>query len=251
MKYTLCLVALVFGYLGAMAQEAPSDPAQALDQLEKKWDDLKAFRATYSGKVPTVQPDGRLLMVESSGTLAMLKHDGTMKYRLNQKVSVLNPDGTPQSTSRTITLYDGKRTYVSNDIAGSKSVVILSPESEAVRIPLDARALVASLGEAGNVSLAPEEEINGVSTYVFEGGPTAGPTAEITEAAKMRVYVDKDTGVPIQWVLLNAAGETVAEGRYTDIELNPDLEPEQFEFEVPVGATVIDMTAPEGAPESP
>ena len=248
----VCLFAIILvGASSGFAQNTSLGPAEALDKLEKTWDSLESFRAVYSGTVAALQPNGQTLDVQSSGKLEMLKEKGKMKYRLNQQISVLNPDGTPQSTNRSVTLYDGERTYVINDVAGSKSVMILSPEVEAGRIPLDARALLARLQELGEVMLLDDQEIDGVSTYVFEGSPPRNNAAETSGAAKMRVYVDKATGIPSRWVLLNAKGDTVAEGHYTDIELNPELNPAQFVFELPVGATVIDMTAPAGTPGKP
>ncbi len=234
----------------AAAQDAPSDPTAALQELEKKWDDLNSFRAEYTATLPATQGQDQITLVESHGQLEMLKEKGTMKYRLDQKVEVLNAAGAAESTSRTVTLFDGERTYVMTDASGSKSVMVLSPENVASRIPLDARALLARLGELGDVRLAADEDINGLSTYVFEGSPLLpnGPP-ETQEGAKMRVNVDKATGIPVQWVMVDAHGATVAHGGYSSIELNPELDPKQFVFEVPVGATVIDMT--NAAPTEP
>lgn len=251
MRSTRHTIAIVLACAVATAQDAPMDAASAFDQLEKKWDDLDALRANYTSTMPSMQPDGNVFTVQAEGTLEMKKQKRMLTYRLDQNISVLNPDGAVQSTSRTVTLFDGQRTYVANDIAGSKSVLILSPEVESSRIPLDARSLLVTLRKLGELTLAPDEAINGIDTFAFEGAPIVDKASETKGAAKMRVNIDKTTGVPIHWKLLSAAGETVAEAHYTDIEINPDLDPALFVFQVPVGAAVIDMTATEGAPAKP
>lgn len=245
MKYAVCIVVGLWLPLASVGQEP--DPAKhALETLEKTWESLKAFRAVYTSRTPDAE--GRT--VESSGKLEMLRHDGTMKYRLNQAVSVLNNDGTPQSTSRTVTLYDGTRTYVSSDVAGAKSITILDPDREAERIPLDARALLMDLQEAGALALANENGVDAAGTLIFQGTPSGGSLAQRSGAVTMQVHVDSTTGIPLRWVYLDDDGNRVAEGRYTEVEFNPELSPADFVFEVPVGATVVDETDREQQPDT-
>jgi outer membrane lipoprotein-sorting protein len=252
MKITLITCLLIVMCLPATAQEPPPDLSSALAQLEKRWQDLKSFRATYSTRMAGVRAAGSRLPIEATGQLDVLKDKKVIKYRLTQEVSVLNPDGTTQSKTRKITLHDGLHTYVMTDLAGAKSILVMSPESEAGMMPVDAQSLLDNLREIGDIKLLPREIHDGVAAYVFEGAPLLPNDApEATDAARMRLYVDEATGVPLRWVLLDTAGQPVAEGGYADIVLNPKLDPEQFVFEPPVGATIIDMRAPGAGQAAP
>ena len=247
----LLIAVMVCG--AAVAQDAPADATSALQEQEKKWEDLKSFRAEYSSVMPAAQGQGGSANVHAVGQLEMLRVKDVMKYRLDQKVSVLDSQGNAESTNRTITLYDGERTYVMTDVAGSKSVMVLSAENEASRIPLDAQSLLARLRELGDVRVAANGDVQGMPTYVFEGAPLLpNGLPEVNEATTMQVHLDKATGVPVHWVIQDAHGAMIAEGRYTKLEVNPKLDPAQFKFEVPVGATVIDMNqAGQNEPASP
>ena len=101
---------------------------------------------------------------------------------------------------------------------------------------------------AADVELLGEETIAGRQAYKLEASPKEDSATRVFPGnGTATVWVDKD-----QWIVLKATYVASAFGQGTlevqSFELNPGLSGELFAFEVPEGATVVDVEAQEPVP---
>jgi outer membrane lipoprotein-sorting protein len=84
-----------------------------------------------------------------------------------------------------------------------------------------------------------EEDLDGVPTYILEFTPKEDAETELPIDGKGTLWVDQE-----RWIALQAhfSGDLVGEGlmRVRSLELNPGVSDEQFRFEIPEGAHIID-----------
>jgi len=102
--------------------------------------------------------------------------------------------------------------------------------------------------DVSDVELVGEEEIAGRETYKLTLSPKEGTETEIYPGGgTATLWVDKE-----QWIVLKAAYEGGTFGKGTmevqSFELNPGLADDLFQFEVPEGATVVDVKAQQPSP---
>jgi outer membrane lipoprotein-sorting protein len=101
---------------------------------------------------------------------------------------------------------------------------------------------------ATDVELVGEETVAGREAYKLEANPKEDAEQQFFPGnGTATVWVDKD-----QWIVLKATYEAGAFGRGSmevqSFELNPGLSADLFAFEVPEGATVVDVEAQEPVP---
>jgi outer membrane lipoprotein-sorting protein len=53
--------------------------------------------------------------------------------------------------------------------------------------------------------------------------------------------VAKDSGIQVRSILMDADGDPVLTTNYSDITVNPELDPKRFDYTPPPGVEVIDM----------
>ncbi|MCQ1534129.1 outer membrane lipoprotein-sorting protein [Methanosarcina sp. KYL-1] len=93
-----------------------------------------------------------------------------------------------------------------------------------------------------NVSLLGVEEIDGRSAYLLEANPKEEEKGmRLIEG--MRLWVDKETWMPLRYETYDINGDPVIELEISDLEVNQGIPDSEFVFEVPEGATVrtVDM----------
>lgn len=103
---------------------------------------------------------------------------------------------------------------------------------------------------ATDVELLGEETVAGREAYKLEASPKEDGTEHLFPGnGTATVWVDKD-----QWIVLKATYVASAFGQGTlevqSFELNPGLSSDLFAFEVPEGATVVDVEAQQPVPLS-
>ncbi|MBI1826743.1 MAG: outer membrane lipoprotein carrier protein LolA [Planctomycetes bacterium] len=85
------------------------------------------------------------------------------------------------------------------------------------------------------VNLIYGEHINGVPMTVFETIPEEGNT-------KTRNFFDPNTGIRMQIEQLDAAGQATVTITLSEIKVNPELDTDVFQYEVPEGFEFVDET---------
>ena len=94
------------------------------------------------------------------------------------------------------------------------------------------------------IRYAGNESVDGKNLRIFDAVPELNPTyAQLPSApARVRVYVDPQDGLTRLVKIYDASDAEIITQQFTGLEVNPDLEDARFEFVVPAGAHVIDMT---------
>ncbi|WP_440946767.1 outer membrane lipoprotein-sorting protein [Methanosarcina sp. T3] len=95
-----------------------------------------------------------------------------------------------------------------------------------------------------DVSLLGVKEIDGRPTYLLETSPK-GEEEGFKLADGMRIWVDKETWMPLRYEMYDSDGDLVIELEIRDLEINTGIPDSEFVFEVPEGATVktVDLDA--------
>ncbi len=154
-----------------------------------------------------------------------------------------------------VSVTDGERAWLYHP---GENVVVTGAlgDLESDEIPVDPQQVI-QLMEEGiqwamdnfDVELAGEEELDGVATYKLEFTPREGEDypMPIPMDAKATLWVEKE-----RWIALQAHvdGSSFGEGwvRVRSFEFNIGLDDELFQFEIPEGAEVIDVTDMEPVP---
>jgi outer membrane lipoprotein-sorting protein len=154
------------------------------------------------------------------------------------------------SLQGSVLVVDGQQTWYYEP---SSNRVLVGPTGQ-IETPLP-QELIAGLQEvvqqvldATDVALEREEEVAGRMAYVLTASPKEESGQELFPGnGTATLWVDKE-----QWIVLQATYEAGAFGSGTlqvrSFELNPGIDEGFFAFEVPEGATVVDMTANEPTP---
>jgi hypothetical protein len=103
------------------------------------------------------------------------------------------------------------------------------------------KAMFEQLQKDRNLKLLPDEKIGGKDAYVIQSTPKK-PQDGTTE--KHTYYFDKQSGVLVQSVSESKSEQSKSNVTFTltEMKLNPDLKPELFEFKLPDGVQLMDMT---------
>lgn len=115
------------------------------------------------------------------------------------------------------------------------------------------------LAESYDVELKGSDTVGGNAVYVIEGqakdafkealDQATGDTANATGLSfdRVRIHIDKKTGLNRRLAYLTGAGETVMTMDYSNIEVNPELDDGFFVYTPEEGVVVTDMTNMVGA----
>ncbi|AKB76853.1 hypothetical protein MSHOH_0370 [Methanosarcina horonobensis HB-1 = JCM 15518] len=88
-----------------------------------------------------------------------------------------------------------------------------------------------------DVSLLGMEEIDGRPAYLLETSPKEEEEG-FKLADGMKIWVDKETWMPLRYEMYDSDGDLVMELEIHDLEINTGIQDSEFVFEVPEGATV-------------
>lgn len=81
------------------------------------------------------------------------------------------------------------------------------------------------------------EEIDGRPAYLLETSPKEEEEG-FKLADGMKIWVDKETWMPLRYEMYDSDGDLVMELEIHDLEINTGIQDSEFVFEVPEGATV-------------
>lgn len=89
-----------------------------------------------------------------------------------------------------------------------------------------------------NVSLQGIEEIDGRTAYVLEAEPETENEEEYNLFSRTKMWVDKETWMPLRNEMYDSKGNLVIETEMSDLEINTEIPDSEFKFEVPEGAEI-------------
>ncbi|MBU0718360.1 MAG: hypothetical protein KJ749_08935 [Planctomycetes bacterium] len=235
-------VLIVAGLFGLLAAAAPGRAGDTLETVEKRLlkqsQQVTALTAKVSmeSRMDSSVASGK---GRSSGTFACRrKGEKLLVYtQFESTMEMANPsDGKPKEVILSVTrIDDGEFTYRLVDRQGQQQATKTKAANTLGPLP---EMVFKFLHQHHRLKVLPEDSIDGQPAVVIEGTPKVSAPGR----GKVMSFFSKDTGIVQKMQTYDDKGGIVATIRYTDIELNPKIDPERFVFKVPAGVEVTDQT---------
>jgi outer membrane lipoprotein-sorting protein len=224
------------------AAEEPTLDAVA-EQIAAAWEKVNSYTAkmTAEGNIPM----GPLsVTTAASGSVEFMIVDEIPRFRMEivNKMGGNMPLLGGGMEQKALSVFNGEIVYSEMEAMGRKKYTKATPKADDERSPVGGRSMVEKIRKRGEVRLLPDEQVNGVDSYVLELKPDkAGRQEGPIKPELIRFYVAKDSGIQVRSILMDADGDPVLTTNYSDITVNPELDPKRFDYTPPPGVEVIDM----------
>ncbi len=225
----------------ARAEEQTLD--SITDHIATAWEKVKSYSADMT--MDATVPMGPVsVSSKGTGTVEFMLIDDKPKFRMEMQNKLggnmpLMGGGMEQHI---ISVYNGDMIYGEMEAMGMKKYTKAKPKADDTQSPVGGKSLIEKMRKQGEVKLLPDEQVNGLDTYVLEVKPNnAGQQEGPVKAELMRFYIAKDSGIQVRTVAMNAEGSPVLTIDYANLKVNPEIDPKRFDFMPPPGADVIDM----------
>lgn len=178
---------------------------------------------------------GMTMKMVGSGTMAyMIKGD---KYFSRQEMNIKTEmgEGMPTMEQSMLTIADGEFYYTLSEQMGQKMATKTEIDPKSMAVPTKESFEV--MAESATLKVLPDATVDGRNAWVIEATPKQGGAE-----GKTITYYDQDTGLMIKMVMMKPDGTPMTTMKATNIKTNVDIAADKFEFNVPEGVTVQDMT---------
>jgi outer membrane lipoprotein-sorting protein len=174
---------------------------------------------------------------ESRGRYEFARKPGKtlLRVQMDSVITTVTDGQERQRKASLLRIEDGRFTYKLYEQNGqkrafkSKAGDLLGP---------DPKVTFAALRKNQVISLLPDESLDGQAVYVIE----ARAKYPTEETGVSRLYFAKDTGTMLKIVSYAKDGRVTQTIQYSNIELNPKIDPQRFVFKVPEGVELTDKT---------
>lgn len=234
----MSLVAL--GLLSAgFARGAELDTA--IKELVEAHAKVKSYRATVKSSENVIFDNGNVLESNTTGKVEWMRKDDKLLYRAeSESKSIQKVQGTETPMrAEHLMISDGEFFYTFIDVMGEKQAAKQLPNPV---LGANAEEILAQLKSEYNLKLERDQEWGDAPCYVVEATPKKEDASELM--AKALYYFRKDTGTAVRTIGFDAKGNKTYTIEHFDVERNPTLDPERFEFKLPDGVRLQDMTNP-------
>ncbi len=203
--------------------------------LKSKWMKYKSMTADM--KLEGTMPQGAGKM-EGTGTIEYLRQGDKPLSRVEMKntVSYGAGDQAMKMEQNMTMIVDGEYAYTIMDGMGQKMAMKMDIDP---KMTSDPGLMFSELRKEHDLAIKPDEEVSGRATHVVEATAKEGTSPQFT---KIVVYFDKETGFLLKNVSQDATGEMTQTMTYSNIKIDPKIDPARFVFKAPEGVTVLDQT---------
>jgi outer membrane lipoprotein-sorting protein len=210
-----------------------------LESVEKtiigKWAALSSM-STKMTMVSEMDMGDTKISTKAESVVEYLKKDGKELHR--QEMTTETTFGAGQSMKSSITsVDDGEFLWGLQEQMGN--TMVTKQKSGQMQGSPGGEKMFADLRERNNLKLLPEEKVDGVDCHVIEGTPKKAAPMRPT---KELFYFGKKTGVLVKIVGMGENDKKMMTITFSDVKINPKLDPVRFVFKVPEGVQVTDMT---------
>lgn len=226
----------------AMLAHSAAVRAETLADVEKfigdKWDKLKS--ASYDMEMSSNnEGQGYSMKMTSAGKGEVMRDGEKVKIHMETKTTnnMVAAGNTTKTEMLSTMVVDGEFAYTMMDNSGQKSVMKMKAQSYADGA--GGKGFLKMLKDSNELSLLPDETIDGQAAYVLEGKPKGAAAAA---GQNSKYYFSKDNGMVIQSVSGSADGKAKTIMKVTNIKIDPTIPAEHFSFTPPAGVQVTDMT---------
>ncbi len=232
---------LLAGILVASDTAARADDLEAAQkQILKNWQAHHSMRAvvTRSGNARTGKDNPAR---REEGTIESLRKGDRVLFRYEFKSTreIVSGERKTVLEESVLTIGDGEFQYELSNRMGWKSARKLKPD------PLfgaDIKALLEKLKARFELDLLEETSVEGHDVFVIlatrkNARPAARHKGQV-------YYFSKEHGFLLKVEQQDRRGKTISSTTYTDLEIDPKIDPKRFEFNLPSGVTLEDKTSP-------
>lgn len=210
---------------------------ETLESVEKKitqrWSQLKSMSAHLD-----LNMSMDVFFVRTTGTVDYWNKQGREITRMEIVMTQSLEEGGKKKHTRLLSISDGE---VVHSIKKDAEEMTASKEKvKTLEGTPGGRHLFEELKTNNQLVLLPEEKVDGQNAYVIEATPKKGASA--SPFAKKKLFFSKETGVLVKMIGLDSTHTPMMTLTYTNLKINPKVDPDRFVFKVPQGIVVEDKT---------
>jgi hypothetical protein len=215
-----------------------ADITRAVDELNQAWSGV----TTFTGKIESrlAEAIGRKGRTLGAGTYD-LRRDGDklqIRFELGNTLHIDMDweNGVDLATAEFLLwITDGTIMYQSTRQAKKYYRVTKSHYDDDAILQLASPVVLRDLMTDHVLTLLPDDVLDARSVTVIEAAPVSGTWKETH-------YFDKETGIRVKHVEVDADGKQYYRMALTDLKVGTEFAPEHFDYEVPEAAELVDET---------
>ncbi len=240
--FIYCVLAIVF--LAPVAVWAEEPTLESIEEaVNTSWEKVHAYTAKMAMEA-SVPKGPVVLKSKGNGTIEILRagEKNLLRMEVTNNLSSNMPLMGAGMEQKVLSVFNGEIVYNEIEMMGMKKYAKVLPKEDNLQNPTGGGSLIDSLKKRGEVTVMPDEEVNGVDAYVLQVKVTEHNSSEQIKPDTIKAYIAKDSGIPVRTVMYDAGGSPLMTANYTDIKVNPELDPKRFEYTPPPGVEVIDLS---------
>lgn len=215
-------------------------------ELNERWEQVSAYSATMRVKVDVTQAGVRV-GTDLTGPVTLQRlPDGKARFRSEVRGQIKGgPFNILTFPITAVTVSDGDFIYSESRFRDTVTVTKSRASAGEDSAPGGGAQRLASADARYELRLRSTGKLNGRRVYEVEGKPKPELLAKRPEVRRLLMYFDRETGIQLKLVLLNAEEIPLTEVTFTDVTLNPEVDAAEFDYRIPPGAEVVDKTTEE------
>jgi len=238
MHYRTLLAAIAFVFVTSVSAAVADEKLDALEkEIAAKWEKVESMTAKMD---MSMQMDQGAMKMDHTmkATLEFLRKGEKMLSRMEGEMEMIMDMGGQKNTMKTpiLMVSDGEIAHTLVEQMGQKTCV----KSKADENSLTGAEMLKSMREQYDLTVADDEEVGGEKCWVVHAKPKKA--AAPGQPVKVAFYFRQKDAATLQMLGYDASDKKVMTTTYSDIKFNEKLDPKRFEFEVPEGVQVMDMT---------
>jgi outer membrane lipoprotein-sorting protein len=238
MYYRTLLAAIALVFVTSVSAAVADDKLDALEkEIAAKWEKVESMTAKMD---MTMQMDQGAMKMHNTmkATVEFLRKGERMLSRIEGEMEMTMDMGGQKNTMKTpmLMVSDGEFTHMLAEQMGQKMCV----KDKADENSLTGAEMFNSLRKQYDLTMVDDEEVDGDKCWVVHAKPKQA--GQPGQPVKVAFYFRKKDAATVQMLGYDASDKKVMTTTYSDIKFNEKLDPKRFEFEVPEGVQVMDMT---------
>ena len=238
MHYRTLLAAIALVFVTSVSAAVADEKLDALEkEITAKWEKVESMTAKMD--MAMEMDKGAMKMNHTmKATIEFLRKGDKMLSRMEGEMEMIMDMGGQKNTMKTpmLMVSDGEITHTLAEQMGQKMCV----KAKADENSLTGAEMFKSLREQYDLTMADDEEVDGDKCWVVHAKPKKA--GQPGQPVKVAFYFRQKDAATVQMIGYDASDKKVMNTEYTDIKFNEKLDPKRFEFEVPEGVQVMDMT---------
>jgi outer membrane lipoprotein-sorting protein len=237
MKMRTSIAVVASTLLGLQSAGLAGDTLESVEKtLTEKWAKVQSMSAKMHVHIELDTGRTKGTSKTESDIDYMLK-DGKELFRSHMRIKE-DFEPAPKGEHSTLIIIDGDVIYSLIEGTGQTLAVKQKRGDHAFGIP-GGDNVFGRLHKGHDLKLKHGEKVDGKEMYVIEA---VAREASVMAPSKMVHYFDKDTGMLVKMIGTDANGKEMTRLRYSDVKINPKIDPSRFVFKTPPDVKLTDLT---------